>query len=74
MNEVIESLEVLKQDETLRKKVKEKIDEIMIILEKNEPLAMEKSLSMLEEVSSWDLSSYHRTQIWDVASLLESKK
>ncbi len=72
--EVIARLEELKGEFDSNKKLKEKIDTVIQILNMNAELTIEKALSELEELNSMNLSSYHRTQLWDVASLLESLK
>lgn len=72
--EVIAQLEALKEEFDSNKKVKEKLGAIIAILNKNADLAAEKALIELEELNSLNLPSYHRTQIWSVASLLESLK
>ena len=72
--EVIVRLEELKEEFDSNKKLKEKMDVVISILRKNPDLVIEKALSELEELNSLNLPSYHRTQIWDVVSLLESLK
>ncbi len=72
--DVIEQLELLQEDADLRKKMKEKLESIITLLKGGESLAIEKSLQQLAELNSRDVSSYHRTQIWDIISLLETKK
>ncbi|MBI2668671.1 UPF0147 family protein [Candidatus Woesearchaeota archaeon] len=72
--EVIEQLELLQEDTDINKKFKEKIGGIINVLKEGKSLAVEKCLSQLEELNSKDVSSYHRTQIWDIISLLETKK
>ncbi len=72
--EVIARLEELRGEFDSNKKLKEKMDVVISILNKNQDLVIEKALSELEELNSLNLSSYHRTQIWDVVSLLESLK
>jgi len=71
--EVIEHLEMLKEEDDLNKKFREKADIVINILKgKNEELPVQKALLELEELNSSDLSSYHRTQFLDIISLLES--
>ena len=72
--EVIARLEELRGEFDSNKKLKEKMDVVISILNKNQDLVIEKALSELEELNSMNLPSYHRTQIWDVVSLLESLK
>ena len=71
-SEVISFLGELKEDPDANKRFKEKANEVITILSNNHDLAREKALIQLEEINSLDLSSYHRTQVWDVISMLES--
>ncbi|MBI2582190.1 UPF0147 family protein [Candidatus Woesearchaeota archaeon] len=72
--EIIAQLEALKEEFNSNKKIKEKLDNVIALLNKNADLAVEKALIELEELNSLNLPSYHRTQVWDVVSLLESLK
>lgn len=72
--EVIEHLNQLIEDSETSKSFKEKAKTARGILQNNKELAIDKALLQLEELSSHDMSSYHRTQVWDVISLLESMK
>lgn len=74
IKEALAQLEALKEEFGSNKKVKEKLDAAIAILTKNADLAVEKALIELEELNSLNLASYHRTQVWDVVSLLESLK
>mgnify|MGYP001560670749 FL=1 len=74
LQEVIARLEELRGEFDYNKKLKEKITAVILILNQDAELTIEKALSELEELNSLNLSSYHRTQLWDVASLLESLK
>ena len=73
-NEVIENLNLLIEDSETSKVFKEKAKTALNILQNNQDMAIDKALLQLEELSSHDMSSYHRTQVWDVISLLESMK
>ena len=73
-SEIIEFLDELKDDPDSNKRFKEKATHVISILSSNEALACEKALIQLEELNSLDLPSYHRTQVWDVISMLESTK
>lgn len=66
---VIEALEVLKEDPVTLKRVKEKAEEILLLLQKKDNL--DKALRELEEFDSSELPAYDRTQLWDIISLLE---
>ncbi len=72
--EVVANLEALKEESDISKRFRERADKIILILSNNNQMAVEKALLELEEINSMDLSSYHRTQVWGVISLLESLK
>mgnify|MGYP001411944580 CR=1 FL=1 len=74
IKEVIEHLEMLRDDGDVSSKLKEKTKQVISILNSDQQLAVDKALLELEEVSSANLPSYHRTQIWDIVSMLESAK
>ena len=71
--EITSCLELLKEENGISKKCREKIDQIISLLHDESQLVVEKALIILEELNTFDMSSYHRTQIWEVASMLESK-
>ena len=70
----IELLQMLSEEEDAGKVLRERVNSIITLLTSHTPLALEKSLLELEELNSLDISSYLRTQVWDVVSLLESAK
>ncbi len=72
--EVISHLHAMIEDPDTSKLFKEKAKQAIKILEQGPDLAIDKALLELEELSSLELSSYYRTQVWDVISLLESLK
>jgi len=72
-DEVTSCLSLLKEENGLSKKCREKIEQIIFLLQEDSQLVVEKALIILEELSSLEMSSYHKTQIWEVASMLESK-
>lgn len=74
LQEVIVRLEELRDEFGSNKRLKEKITAVILILNQDKELTIEKALSELEELNSLNLPSYHRTQLWDVVSLLESLK
>lgn len=74
IQDVIARLEELKGEFNSNKKLKEKMDAVIFILTEGADLALEKALNELEELNSLNLASYHRTQVWDVVSILESLK
>lgn len=71
---VLEQLEELKGDADTSKTLKLKLESVLSLLNGDSELAVDKALILLEEINSLDLSSYHRTQVWDIISLLESTK
>ncbi len=74
VQEVIEFLQGLHDDQDASKRFKEKTTAVMKLLGSDEQLAVEKALLELEDLHSLDISSYHRTQVWDVISMLETIK
>ncbi len=74
VQEVIECLTLMKDDPDTSKRFKEKAQHIILLLSGETVMAVEKALFALDELNSLDLSPYHRTQVWDVISLLESTK
>ena len=72
-DEIASCLGSLKEENGLSKKCLEKIDQIILLLQEDSQLVVEKALIILEELNSLDMSSYHRAQIWEVASMLESR-
>ncbi|MEK6809329.1 MAG: UPF0147 family protein [Nanoarchaeota archaeon] len=74
LQEVVARLEELREEFGSNKRLKEKINTVVLILNQDAELTIEKALSELEELNSLNLPSYHRTQLWDVVSLLESLK
>ena len=71
---IINYLDALNNENDVSKKFKEKTKKIITILTSDTPLAVEKALLELEELNSLEVSPYHRTQLWDVISMLESIK
>jgi|TARA_B100001971_G_C18252460_1_gene579364 hypothetical protein len=77
MKEVIELLVQLEQEGTLPKNIRSKIKNTMNLLDENLDVAIkiDKSLQELDEIAEDpNVPSYARTQIWNVMSLLESRK
>ncbi len=74
IQDALELLHLLSEDEDAGKVLRERLNSIITLLTSKAPLALEKSLLELEELNSLDISSYLRTQVWDVVSLLESGK
>jgi len=71
---VVGYLQDLKSESDTSKALREKLDRIINLLNGESELAADKALIALEELNSVDLSSYHRTRVWDIISLLESVK
>lgn len=71
--EVFEYLEMIKGDQDASKSLKDNIKRVENILNnKSEELRPQKAILELEELNSQHISSYLKTQIWDVISRLES--
>ena len=73
--EILEYLEELREDNTISKNIREKISNIINILnEKSDTsLKINKAMQSLDEISEdMAIHSYTRTQIWNIVSLLES--
>ena len=68
----VDSLQDLKQEGDTSKALKEKLEKVIVLLNGDSELAVDKALIALAELNSIDLSSYHRTRVWDIISLLES--
>lgn len=74
LHDAVELLQNLLDDEDSGKVLRERASSIITLLNSNAQLSIEKALLELEELNNLDLSSYHRTQVWDIVSLLESIK
>ena len=74
IEEIISHLNSLKEENDLGKKFRAKAEQVISILTSDVQLAVEKALIELEELNSMEMPSYHRTQVWDVISMLESVK
>lgn len=72
--QIVDYLEELQQESDMNKRFKEKATNVIKILNSSEDLRLDKALIELEELNSIDMQSYHRTQVWDVISMLESAK
>lgn len=71
--EVFEYLEMIKDDQDASRSLREHIKRVENILNnKSEELRSQKAIFELEELNSQHISSYLKTQIWDVISRLES--
>lgn len=73
--EVIEFMKEITDDNTLPKNVKQKIGDIIEILNENDEISMKisKAMYQLEDlVEDKNLQAYSRTQLFNVISQLES--
>ena len=72
---IVEQLSELLGDNTIPRNVKTKIQTIINSLNEDAELSLKvnKALTMLDEISDDNnIQSYTRTQIWNIASMLES--
>lgn len=72
---IIEAFEDVANDSTVPRNIKTRITEIIAILKSEEELSIRinKALSELDEISDdTNIQPYTRTQIWNIASLLET--
>lgn len=74
LEKALEELSLLIEEGEVSKKCLDKIQRAIIILKRSDELCVQKALHELEEMSSYDLSAYHRTQVWGIISSLESIK
>jgi hypothetical protein len=68
-------LDDLKEDTTLPKNIKTKLDHIQKVLseEKDPILKINTALNELDDITNdSNIQSYTRTQLWNISSLLES--
>ncbi len=75
VQQIIEALNELKEDNTVPRNIKGKVDQVLsILMEKTDlSLRINKALNELEEISNDNnIQSYTRTQIWNIVSLMES--
>lgn len=72
---IISSIQEIQADATMPKNIKEKLNEVIVILRGNHEhsINVSKALDKIEEIADdANLQPYTRTQIWNLASLLES--
>ena len=76
VEKIIEHLKQLQKDSTIPRNVKSKFDEMTRLLSNKKEeygLRINKALNVIEGISEdANLQPYTRTQIWNVASMLES--
>ncbi|MCF7861472.1 UPF0147 family protein [Candidatus Woesearchaeota archaeon] len=74
LTDIIAYLEELKDDTTVPKNVKLKVERTMNILKENTDLSIRinKALSEIEDISDdANLQAFTRTQVWNIVSMLE---
>lgn len=73
---VIETLGLIKEDNSVPKNVREKVSNSILVLKEKDldvGIKINKSLQELDDISEDpNIPAYTRTQIWNVVSLLES--
>jgi len=76
INSAITTLNELKEETTTPKNIKEKIQNIISILQNTEDetsIKKSKALEILEQISNENnIQPFLRTQIWNVVSILET--
>ncbi len=75
VEDIIDVLTELLEDNTVPKNVKIKIESIINSLKQDSELSLKvnQALSILDEISDDNnIQPYTRTQIWNIASMLES--
>lgn len=74
INEIISAVNALKEDESVPKNIKAKLDMILENLREECELSLKvsKCLHILDEVSEdLNIQPFIRTQIWNISSMLE---
>jgi uncharacterized protein (UPF0147 family) len=75
ITQVIDSLKELTEDDSIPRNVRTRMSEMIQILKKDEAasIRVNRALSSIEEISEdTNLQPFTRTQIWGIASMLES--
>ena len=76
IRDIVDAIEELLEDNTVPKNVKKKLELISVALKEDGEdisIRINKALSELDELSDdTNLESFTRTQIWNIASMLES--
>ncbi|GIU69696.1 MAG: hypothetical protein KatS3mg002_0932 [Candidatus Woesearchaeota archaeon] len=74
ISEVIKFTETLKEDDSVPKNIKLKLESIISILNENTEVSLKvgKCLHILDEISEdLNIQPFVRTQIWNISSMLE---
>jgi uncharacterized protein len=73
---IVEYLDEMKQDSTVPKNVKLKMEEVILILNNGESdlfIKKDRAIHIFEELDEdINIDSFTRTQLWNVISLIES--
>ena len=75
LKSIIETMSELLEDNTVPRNVKNKIEKIIEYLKEDTEISLRlnKALNLLDEISDDNnIQPYTRTQIWNIASVLES--
>ncbi|MBT4446149.1 hypothetical protein HOA92_06890 [archaeon] len=72
LHEAGELIEMICEDSDCSKRLKEHLMEVKKILEGEEELKVQKAIHSVEELDLQGISTYLRSQMWDLISLLES--
>lgn len=74
IDEIAKAVNNLKEDESVPKNIKAKLDTILVNLTEDSELSLKvgKSLHILDEISEdLNIQPFIRTQIWNISSMLE---
>jgi len=76
LQNIVDALEELANDNTVPRNIKSKVEGVITLLKEDNgqdmSIKINKALSELDEISDdTNLQSYTRTQIWNIASMLE---
>jgi uncharacterized protein (UPF0147 family) len=76
LHNIIEALQDLVSDSTVPRNIKSKVEGVILILkdenERDTNIRINKALGELDEISDdTNIQAYTRTQIWNIASMLE---
>ena len=75
VQDIIEALQDLANDNTVPRNIKNKVEEVIDILQEDGAdisIRIDKALTELDEISEdVNLQAYARTQIWNISSMLE---
>ena len=72
IHEATELIEMIREDPDCSKRLKENLKDISQNLLGEEDLKIQKAIHAIEELELQGISSYIRSQLWELISLLES--